>query len=312
MTAAIAHPNIALIKYWGKQPGSGNRPATPSLSVTLEGMRTITSVESYAVDTLVMNGVERSDTKIAQFLALLREHFDVPPLKIDTSNDFPTGAGLASSASGFAALMTAINAHCELRLGPSTVSGWARQGSASAARSIFGGFVSLSAPNWEAAEEFHASHWPLNVLVAVTSDTQKHTSSTQGMTISASTSPYFQAWTETAGNDFQAAREAVRHKDFAALARVAEHSSMKMHALMLSSQPPLIYWNAGSLEALAKIRELQSSGVDVFATMDAGPQVKAVCTADAAADVSEALSALPNILRVVHARLGPGARTLAR
>lgn len=311
MTVAIAHPNIALIKYWGKQPGPGNLPATPSLSVTLEGMRTVTSVESGAVDTLVLNGVESTDAKIAQFLALLRQHFDIPPIRIDTSNDFPTGAGLASSASGFAALMTAINAHCDLQLSTASISGLARQGSASAARSIFGGFVSLGAPTWEAAEEFDEAHWPLTVLVAVTSDVQKHTSSTQGMIISANTSPYFKAWTETAEEDFHAAREAVRQKDFAALATVAEHSSMKMHALMLSSQPPLIYWNAGSLEALAKIRELRSAGVDVFATMDAGPQVKAVCTQSAAADVSDALSALPSILRVVHARLGPGATTLA-
>ncbi len=171
--------------------------------------------------------------------------------------------------------------------------------------------MSLGAPNWEAKQEFDASHWPLNVLVAVTSDVRKHTSSTQGMTISANTSPYFNAWTETAADDFQSAKDAIRHKDFESLAKVAEHSSMKMHALMLSSQPALIYWNAGSLEALAKISELQSDGLDVFATMDAGPQVKAVCTESAAPAVSEALNALPNILRVVHTRLGPGATTVA-
>jgi diphosphomevalonate decarboxylase len=115
-TTASAHPNIALIKYWGKQPVPGNIPATPSLSITLDTLESVTSVDEAAEDTLLLNGEARSDAKIASYLDLLRQNFDVPPLKIETSNNFPTAAGLASSASGFAALTTAIDQHCDLQM----------------------------------------------------------------------------------------------------------------------------------------------------------------------------------------------------
>ncbi|MGK0261221.1 MAG: diphosphomevalonate decarboxylase, partial [Candidatus Azotimanducaceae bacterium] len=171
MATATAHPNIALVKYWGKQDKPGNFPATPSLSITLDTLATETTVVKSDQDSFHLAGSQVKDAKVTKFLAGLRGHFDVPPLAIETQNNFPTGAGLASSASGFAALITAINEECGLGLEVELASEWARMGSASAARSMFGGYVSLVPPLWRAQPTAPASHWPLAVVVAITSTT---------------------------------------------------------------------------------------------------------------------------------------------
>ena len=311
MTTALAHPNIALIKYWGKQDTTDNLPATPSIAITLSGLTTETVVRDAAADRFVLDGVEVDDRKIARFLADLRTKFDIPPLEIVSSNDFPSSAGLASSASGLAALTTAIDAHCALGLTAAQRSGWARRGSASAARSIFGGFVTLEAPTWTARQLLAEDEWPMSVVVAVTDTGAKPVNSTQGMTISRNTSPYYRAWEDSTPRDFERAAVAVANKDFDTLAPIAEHSSMKMHALMISSLPPLLYWNAASVACLNAVTQLRAAGVPVFATMDAGPQVKAVCLPDAAETVASTLSAQPGVVRIIQSGLGAGARTVA-
>ena len=202
MTIAHAHPNIALVKYWGKQEKAGNLPATPNLSITLAGLTTVTQVEDGTTDHFVLNGEPSQDPKLQGWLNTLRDTFDVPPLHIDTGNDFPTSAGLASSASGFAALITAINAHCELGLNQEMCSDWARKGSASAARSILGGFVALVPPQWQAVRLASQEHWPLEVVVAVTSNEAKSVSSGEGMERSRLTSPYYKAWLRDAATEF--------------------------------------------------------------------------------------------------------------
>ena len=142
-TVARAHPNIALVKYWGKQQAPGNIPATPSLSITLDTLMSTTWVENAAEDSITLNGQQVEDQKIVTWLALLREQYDIPLLSIRSENNFPTAAGLASSASGFAALITAIDHHCNLEMSLSKRSSFARMASGSAARSILGGFVGL-------------------------------------------------------------------------------------------------------------------------------------------------------------------------
>jgi diphosphomevalonate decarboxylase len=148
---ACAHPNIALIKYWGKAPTEGNVPATPSLSVTLDTLTTRTEVVLADADTLYLNGEPAQDAKVTGCLTDLRSRYAIPPVEVRTGNDFPTAAGLASSASGFAALVTAIDALCGLGMSAAERSTWARRASASAARSIFGGFVTLTGPEWQAS-----------------------------------------------------------------------------------------------------------------------------------------------------------------
>ncbi|MCY3839611.1 MAG: diphosphomevalonate decarboxylase [Gammaproteobacteria bacterium] len=310
MATAIAHPNIALVKYWGKQSGSGNLPATPSVSITVAGLTTTTCVEAAERDSLCINGEFRRDSRVEALLGAMRDRFKVPPLAIETRNDFPTGAGLASSASGFAALVTAIDDEFDLGLAPQERSAWSRRGSASAARSIFGGFATLASQDgtWTGSELLAKDAWPLEVVVAVTDETPKPVSSSEGMERSRTTSPFYDAWCRSTEADFETACRAVAARDFESLAEVAEHSCLKLHALMLSSRPALFYWNPATIAAIETTRRLRDAGTPVFYTIDAGPQVKAVCAPGKGGGVAALLSRSPGVLRVVRGGLGDGAR----
>ena len=306
---AVAHPNIALVKYWGKQPGLGNIPATPSLSISLAALTTKTTVAAAQCEELRINGAVSPDVKVQGLITRMRAAHQLPPIAVVTRNDFPTGAGLASSASGLAALVTAIDGAFGLGLSARDRSAWARSGSASAARSIYGGFATLAATsNWTASPLLDKGEWPLEVVIAVTSEAAKRVPSTAGMELSRTTSPFYRAWLESAAEDFDAARRAVVERDFNALAAVAEHSCLKLHALMLSTRPALLYWNAATLAAIEVVRNLRDSAVPVFYTIDAGPQVKAVCAPGSGGLVAAALRRTPGVLRVIESGLGDGAR----
>ena len=312
-TKAQAHPNIALVKYWGKQDKQGNLPATPNLSITLSNLTTTTEVQNKqngTADEFHLNGEQVEDDKLHGWLQTLRKHFDVPAVVIKSANNFPTSAGLASSASGFAALITAINTHCDLGLNEEMRSNWARQGSASAARSIHGGFVALVPPQWEAMRLAPSAHWPLEVVVAVTSRAAKSVNSTQGMQRSKRTSPFYNAWLRGAADDYSAASEAISTRNFTQLAEVAELSCLKMHSLMLTSVPTLSYWTPASVACMDCIRNLRDQGHQVFFTVDAGPQIKAVCTAESRSAVSAALAQVPGVLEIIDCGLGEGARII--
>jgi diphosphomevalonate decarboxylase len=319
---AQAHPNIALVKYWGKRDAALNLPAVGSLSITLDGLSTRTRVRFVpepGADHVLLNG--RTDAVAAQrvsaCLDLLRAAAGVAwRAEVDSGNDFPTAAGLASSASGFAALVLAGSAALGLDLAPSELSVLARRGSGSAARSIFGGFV-----EWDhgaradgsdslARPLLAAEAWPLAVAVAVTSTSAKEIGSSEGMRRTAATSPYQRPWVEGQEADLAEARRAVLARDFEALADIAEHSCLKMHALALAARPGLLYWNGASVECMHRLRALRQGGVPVFFTIDAGPQVKAVCLPEARATVVAALREVPGVLQVLECGLGGGARLL--
>ena len=311
-TTAIAHPNIALIKYWGKQPGPGNVPATPSLSITLDQLVSTTTVDGSAdgTDRIVLNGEETQDAKIDACLAMLRENFEVEPLTIESHNNFPTAAGLASSASGFAALITAINAHCGLALSDADRAVSARKASGSAARSIYGGFAGLSGPDWIAQPLIEAHEWPLGVVIAITDENRKSVSSSLGMKVSEETSPFYAPWVTSTEEDYAAALSALKNRDFNQMADLSESSCLKMHGVMLSSRPPMIYWRPATLACIHAVREMRAEGLPVFFTIDAGPQIKAVCLPDALDAVAERLAAIPGVLSTRTVGLGGGAHTL--
>jgi len=311
-TTACAHPNIALVKYWGKSERPGNYPAAPSLSITLDALLTTTRVETCeGADRVFFDGAAVDDAKVLGCLAELRAEFGIPYLEVHTSNDFPTAAGLASSASGFAALITAINAHCGLELSPKAQSDRARQASGSAARSVFGGFVALDGPDWVAHQVLEPDAWPLTTVIAITTSKRKPVPSSKGMRISQATSPYYPAWVTSTSKDFEHALEIVQARDFEALAALAEHSCLKMHGLMLSSQPGLLYWNPATVACLHAIRDLRERDVPVFFTIDAGPQVKAICLPAAENDVLAALQGIAGVERLLSSGLGAGARVVA-
>ncbi len=295
-------------------------PATPSLSITLSQLRTRTCVSVDAAGgaavQVTLNGAIVRDPKIDDCVERLLARAPRRPaaLRIDTDNNFPTAAGLASSASGFAALVTAMDVALELRMTESERSLEARRASASAARSLYGGFVTLcgsdEAATWIARPELPAAAWPLAVVIAICATTQKDVSSSSGMRQS-TTSPYYTRWTEIAATDFDAARAAVAARDFARLADIAESNCLAMHAVMLSARPSLRYWTGATVDCIACISAMRAAGDPVFFTIDAGPQVKAVCEPDAAERVRAALAQVPGVKDVVVVGLGGPARLVS-
>lgn len=317
---ALAQPNIALVKYWGKRDDALNLPAAGSLSITLDGLHTRTSLAfdpDLDADEFTLDGrSEAGQTRrIGAFLDLVRTRAGINTrARVESANDFPTGAGLASSASGFAALAVAADRALGLGLTPRELSILARRGSGSAARSIFGGFVGMSAgERADGGDAFatpllDAAAWPLQVVVAITTRAAKAIGSRAGMTASRQTSPFYRDWIASVGHDLAEARAAVQARDFAKLAAVSEASCLAMHAVMLSTRPGLVYWNAATLACVHCIMALRATGAGVFFTIDAGPQVKAVCLPGDAARVGAALRGLPGVEAVLASGLGGGAR----
>ena len=315
---AIAHPNVALIKYWGKRDVQSNFPAVGSLSLTLSGLNTRTAVSFEAgrsTDEVLINGQsdQRAGIRITRCLDILRDLAGVDSHAIvESTNDFPTGAGLASSASGYAALVKAAAAALGLDIAQSKLDEIARIGSGSAPRSLHSGIVLLDIASGGVDEMScrtvcEPDAWPLAIEVAITSRAAKDVGSTGGMELSKKASPYYQAWVDTHPADLAAGLRAVEKRDFEGLAEVSEQSCLKMHAMAMSSQPPLLYWSAATVDCMHRIRELRRQGLPVFFTIDAGPQVKAVCLPEAAPQVKAALSELPGVLDVLDSRLGQGA-----
>ena len=315
---ARARANIALVKYWGKANAALNVPAVGSISITLNDLYSDTEVEfdrALSRDSLLLDGQTdpQALARISACLDLLRARAGLAaPARVVSHNNFPTGAGLASSASGFAALVAAAAAALDLPLSSEELSVFARRGSGSAARSIFGGYVEMRAGARADGSDSYAEQlldsaaWPLRVVVAITSRDRKQTSSTQGMQSTAATSPYYTAWLASSAADIAAARSAILARDFARLGATAEHSCLKLHALAMSAMPPLVYWNAATVACMNTVRELARDGVGVFFTIDAGPQLKAVCEPDSAAAVAAALRDVPGVVDVLDTGLGAG------
>jgi diphosphomevalonate decarboxylase len=322
---AIAHPNIALAKYWGKRPHGHNLPAVPSLSVTLAGMSTRTHVQldpDLAADTLRLDGAVaegRPVARVSQLFDLLWREANRsgprPHARVESENDFPTAAGLASSASAFAALAVAGNAALGTELSQEVLSCIARRVSASAGRSLFGGFVELPAGSEEddqsslpARPLAGPEHWDLRLVVAVTTEGQKEIGSTEGMNHTAATSPLYAGWVAGAPAIFARVREAVLARDLEALGRGAEQSTLAMHATAMAADPGVIYWNEATLRTMLAVRRMRAEGLPGYFTMDAGPHVKVITTAAHVAAVEAAVGAIEGVIRTIVAEPGGPAR----
>ncbi|MGI9343396.1 MAG: diphosphomevalonate decarboxylase [Gammaproteobacteria bacterium] len=317
--SAMAHPNVALIKYWGKRSAADNVPAVGSLSVTLGALRTETTVsfdEALDQDVLVLDGVEQPSEhpRLTACMDGLREIAGRRMYAaVESENDFPTGAGLASSASGYAALVTAGAAALGIDANDPRLLDVARVGSGSAPRSLFGGMAVLrhEGAGTVCEQLIGPDDWALSVVVAVTTEAPKSTSSRDGMEQSRLTSPYYEPWVATHAPDLDQAIDYVERREFAGLAELAEHNCLKMHAVMMTTRPALLYWSPTTLAVMHEVVALRGAGVPVFFTIDAGPQVKAVCPTAAVADVESRLAQVPGVLRTISGELGYGARVVA-
>ncbi len=296
---ASAPSNIAFLKYWGKRPGARQWPANNSLSMTLTNARTQTDAyiapdKDHTVR-LMGNAVDRSSPsgkKIYAHLDFLADRFGFSDkLAIETTNTFPTGCGIASSASGLAALTiaslaawTQSDSFVQLRekgFDLENLAHLSRLGSGSAGRSLFGGYV-----HWEAGENadaqkinpvFSEKHWSLSDVIIIISDEEKKVSSSEGHTYAWS-SPIFAARLSGLAERESAMLAAIKRRDIHALGPLLEHDALEMHGVMVSMTPPACYLTARSNELITWVRQLRlNENIPVYFTIDAGPNLHLIC-----------------------------------
>ena len=311
-----AAPSLALAKYWGKSDALRNLPATASLAVTVTGLETeVRMCRDSGADHLTVDGVSVPAERHRRFFDAARAAFGVTTrYRAEACNNFPGGAGLASSASLFAALAVGCARMAGLDdsgSGRSRASALARVGSASAARAVWGGFSVLAAGAEAGVEAFPPDHWPeLRLLVAVTSRRRKPVPSRSAMLHVAATSPYYGAWVAAADATFRAALEAVRSRDLGRLGPLMRVSYLRMFGTMLAADPPINYLRARSLRVLEVLEQLRDAGIDAWETMDAGPQVKIACLAADVERIRGALIAKTGLAPadLIETAPGPGPR----
>ncbi|HEX5837124.1 MAG TPA: hypothetical protein VFY26_04785, partial [Anaerolineales bacterium] len=223
----------------------------------------------------------------------------------------PSGAGIASSASAFAALALAGSKAAGLDLSERDLSRLARRGSGSAARSVPGGFV-----EWQAGESdedsfaysiAEPSHWNLADCVAIVSSSHKKTGSTEGHSI-APTSPLQAARVADAPRRLDLCRSAILSCDFDAFASIVELDSDMMHSVMMTSTPALHYWMPASLEVMNRVRAWRAEGLPACYTVDAGPNIHVICPETEAHIIDKRLRDIPGVQDVLVARAGGPAK----
>ena len=319
----VAPSNIAFIKYWGTRDLDEIVPYNPSLSMTLSRCSTTTTVEvledSDADEVmicvepgkLVAAGGHFTTGVVAHLDRLRKWSESKSRYRVVTMNSFPMGAGLASSASGFAALTLAFVASLDRSISSREASILARlSGSGSAARSVLGGYVEWPVDEDCSAASFaSADHWDLCDVVAILDEGEKEVSSKEGHRL-ATTSPYFQLRQELLAERIDLVRRAVLERNFSTLGPIVEEEALDLHLIAMSSRPPIFYWQPGTLTVLKTIREMRADGVEVCATMDAGANVHTICTAESQGEVVRVLETLPEIERLIQDRVGEGPRQL--
>lgn len=316
-STARAHTNIALIKYWGKANQELIIPTNNSLSLTLDKFYTDTTVEFDAnlnADLLVLNEqviAGNMATKTSTFLDLIRQQAGIDtPAKITSTNHVPTAAGLASSASAFAALAAAGSKAAGLDLSRTDLSRLARRGSGSATRSIFGGFAEWLAGDSDAtsyAQPFQESvTMDIQMLTVVVDASEKKIGSRAGMQHALSTSPFFKTWVAESANDLVTMKNAIVQNDFATVGELAENNALQMHAINLSAKPGFTYFNGATIQLLNIVQELRQQGVLAYATMDAGPNVKIISQSTDTETISAAIKAVFPTVTLEVAKPGPG------
>jgi diphosphomevalonate decarboxylase len=315
-----AHTNIALIKYWGKRDETYFLPMNSSLSMTLDKLYTDTMVvfdEAFSQDSFYLNGEkqgEKETQKISKFLDLFREEKKTAlRALVESINHVPTAAGLASSASAFAALAGAANLALGLDLDPQRLSTFARRGSGSATRSIYGGFVEWdmgTCSDDSFAVPVDDAGWDIGMVIVAVNQKAKEVSSRIGMKRTVETSPFYPAWVESAKRDILDIKAAIAAKDFIRLGEITEANGMKMHGTMLGAEPPFSYWEPDSIVAIKTAQALRKQGIPCYVTMDAGPNVKVLCRLSQAETIKEALLEHFTEDKLIITKPGKGIREL--
>ncbi len=316
-----ANANIALTKYWGKKNDGLKTPWNSNTSVTLEGLETTTTVEfsdKYKEDIFILDKKEyfkgqAEYDEVVEQLNIIRKKANInTKAKTVSENNFPTAAGFASSASGLAALTFAASKAIGLNLSTKELSILARMGSGSASRSLIDGFAI-----WHSGETSESSfaeqikpkeHWPeFRILGCVISKKQKKVKSRAGMKQSVETSPIFKTWYQEAEKDAKKMVELIKEKNFKELGRLAQDNCILMHACAMTTRPSIFYWQAGTIEVIHKILELQDQGIEAYFTIDGGPQAKIICQQKDVEFLKKELNSI-GVNEIIECKPGTGPR----
>jgi len=298
---AFAPSNIALCKYWGKRDTTLNLPYQSTISISLGDKGTTTSIEviDNNHDEIIVNdqAIPLNTVfakRITAYLDLFRQETSTK-FKIMTRNSIPTAAGLASSASGFAALIKALNELYQWSLPDKELSILARLGSGSACRSLWHGFV-----HWQAGESDDGmdsfatplvNSWDdLCVGLVLVSSEPKERSSREAMQASVQQRKHYQAWCKSVEHDCERIHEAIKNHDFHLLGETAERNAQSMHQLITKTNNGFSYHTQPTIKTINKIKALRKEGVPIYFTQDAGPNIKLLFLASSQQEVGEALA----------------------
>jgi diphosphomevalonate decarboxylase len=318
---AIAPSNIALIKYWGKIDPALRLPENPSISMNLDNLSTTTTVEfnkDYKEDSVIFNGNKGSSAgdRIAEHLDRIRNLAGITSkAKVATVNNFPTASGIASSASGFAALTVAACAAAGLELNEKKLSILARLGSGSACRSIPDGFCEwLDGKTSEtsyAVSLYPPDYWDIVDVVTIVSNTEKGTSSSVGQK-SAQSSRFFPARLANIKNKIENIKKYLADRDFDAFGELIETEALELHAIMLTSDPALIYWMPGTVQTMRCIRKWRAEGLPAYFTIDAGANVHIIIEGKNLKTLLKKLETVEEIKEIVVNKPAKGTRLIGQ
>ncbi|MEI3607043.1 diphosphomevalonate decarboxylase [Pseudogracilibacillus sp. SE30717A] len=317
---AKAHTNIALIKYWGKRNEELILPTNSSLSVTLDGFYTRTTVHfknELQKDVFTLNDKVIKDIayeRVTNYLELFRNYANKQGLyaEVNSINKVPTAAGFASSASGFAALAAATAQALKLDLSEQELSKFTRQGSGSACRSIYGGFVEWQKGQANDGSDSYAiqiapqDHWDIRVAAVVLTAKEKDVSSRVGMKRTVDTSVFYDGWLDSLPADLEAIKEGIVAKDFEKVGSIAEANCLKMHATTLGAVPPFTYWQDTTMTVMQTVQSLRKSGFPAYFTIDAGPNVKVLYLPKDEQEVLKKLRQTDGVTDVIVSKVGEG------
>lgn len=310
-----AHTNIALIKYWGKDNQELKTPLMSSLSMTLDAFYTDTKFihdSSFTKNHFYLNDVEQDAShseRVFNYITRLQQMFNLNDhFEIHSYNHVPTAAGLASSASAFAALAGAFAKSYNLDLTLPQLSRLARLGSGSATRSVYGGFVkwikgndltSLAIPIDE------HPNWDLHMLAVEINTGEKKISSTKGMLL-AQTSPFYQPWLARNDLEINELEAAIKDKDFSKLGELAELSANEMHSTNLTATPSFTYFEPSTIKLIHLVHNLRKQGIECYYTIDAGPNIKILTLKENRKVIATTIQNTVENVKIVDASFGPG------
>lgn len=317
---AKAHTNIALIKYWGKRNEELILPTNSSLSVTLDGFYTKTTVhfkedldkDIFTLNDEIITGIPYE--RVTKYLDFFREYSGKKDLyaEVTSFNAVPTAAGFASSASGFAALAAATQKALQLNLSDEELSRFTRRGSGSACRSIYGGFVEWKMGEKEDGSDSFAvqiapqEHWDIRVAAVVVTAKEKDVSSRVGMKRTVDTSVFYDGWLKSVGQDLNNIKDAIMEKDFEKVGSISEANCLKMHATTLGANPPFTYWQDTTMTVMETVQALRKEGIPAYFTIDAGPNVKVLYLPEAEEKVINRLKETMGVTEVIVSKVGQG------